>query len=298
MPEKFNTEDIMKIINNEKSNRCKILPSLTFNGFSSISDTKPSTLSWMKEQCLDWETITAAAIICSRGANKPKEHPSLLIPVDDPRLVFTKILQAFGEKDVPSKIEATAIIGDNCKIDPSVYIGHYTVIGDNVVIGKNTNIRNHVVINSDTEIGENTLIKSHCVIGEKGYGFIHENGLPIAIPHIGGVSIGNNVEIGSFTTIVKGTLGLTIIKDHVKIDDHIHIAHNVEIDEAAMIVACAEISGSTKIGKRSWIAPNATIIDRITIGDDSIIGIGAVITKNVDSNVIMVGNPGKVLKKK
>lgn len=267
-------------------------------GFSSISNTRSGTLSWMKKQELDWPNIKAGAVICLKEAKKPEGHPCILIPVENPRLIFTKILQKFAEQEITGKVEETAVIGENCQIDPSAYIGHYVVIGDNVVVGKNSVIRHHVVINNDTVIGENAIIKSHCVIGEKGFGFEIENGIPLTVPHIGGVVIGNNVEIGSFTTIVKGTLDNTILRDFVKVDDHVHVAHNVELDTGVLVTACAEISGSTKIGERTWIAPNASVIDGISVGEDVVIGMGAVITRSVEDKAIVVGNPGKVIKYK
>lgn len=52
----------------------------------------------------------------------------------------------------------------------------------------------------------------------------------------------------------------------------------------------------THIGKNVWIASNATILPGMHIGDNSVIGAGFVVTKDIPENVIAVGNPAKVLR--
>lgn len=88
----------------------------------------------------------------------------------------------------------------------------------------------------------------------------------------------------------------TIIHDNVKIDNLVHIAHNVTVHSGAFIIACSEISGSVEVGKNSWIAPNACINQKLKIGAESLVGLGAVVTKDVDSRVIVAGNPAKKIR--
>jgi UDP-3-O-[3-hydroxymyristoyl] glucosamine N-acyltransferase len=110
--------------------------------------------------------------------------------------------------------------------------------------------------------------------------------------------MGNNIEVGALTCICRGTIDDTLIGDNVKIDDHVFIAHNVQIGENSVVIAGAEVSGSVKIGKNSWIGPQSTIINGVEIGESSMVGIGAVVTKPVTNNVIVAGNPAKVLRRK
>jgi UDP-3-O-[3-hydroxymyristoyl] glucosamine N-acyltransferase LpxD len=211
--------------------RTDLVNDFTINGFSPISETQPHTISWMKEQTLNWENIKSSVVICSKSFETPDNEEIIFIPVENPRLVFTKLLTNFSQLSRSVGIMETVRVGNNCKFANDVYIGHYTVIGDNVTIGDNTEICYHVVIHDNTQIGKHCLIKSNTVIGEKGFGFdFEEDGTPIKIPYVGTVEIGNYVEIGALNTVVQATLGKTIIKDHVKTDDHIHIAHNVFID--------------------------------------------------------------------
>ena len=113
-----------------------------------------------------------------------------------------------------------------------------------MIIEEGTKINHNVVISDNVKIGKNCYIKSGAILGEDGFGFDFEkDGIPIRIPHIGSVVIGENVEIGSNTVIVRGTLNDTIIEDNVKMDDQVCIAHNCKIGKSSLVIAFAEISG-------------------------------------------------------
>lgn len=92
-----------------------------------------------------------------------------------------------------------------------------------------------------------------------------EKGCHIRIPHIGGVVIGDNVEIGALTSIAAGTIHPTKIEEACMIDDLNHIAHNCVIGQGSLTTACTEISGSATIGKHCYIAPNVTIRNSVII---------------------------------
>ena len=96
--------------------------------------------------------------------------------------------------------------------------------------------------------------------------------------------------------IARGTIGDTIIGDHVKLDDHVFVAHNVEIGDCTLVVAGAVICGSVKIGKRCWIGANSTIKEHVKIGDDAFVGMGAVVLDDVAENAVVVGNPARFLR--
>lgn len=213
------------------------------------------------------------------------------IKSDNPRLAFAKVVDKFFNfYKQESIISSSAKIAKNVTIGKNVSIGDFCTIGDNVTIGDNTILNNSVVIFNNIKIGNSCYIKSGTIIGEDGFGFDFETDkMPVRIPHLGSVVIGDNVEIGAKCTIARGTLSNTIINNDVKIDDQVHIAHNCDIGEKTVITACAEISGSVKVGKRCWIGPNVSIIQKVTIGDDVVIGIGAVVTKDIESKKRYMG---------
>lgn len=179
-------------------------------------------------------------------------------------------------------------------IHPTARIGKNVVLGSGVRIGADTVIFHNAVIGDEVEIGARCVVKSCAVIGEYGFGFERDAlGKAVRLPHIGTVVIGDDVEVGSLTTVCRGTLGDTVLRNGCKIDDHVHISHNVDVGEDAFVIACAEVSGGVKIGPRAWIAPNASILNQLTIGAGAIVGLGGVVVKSVPDGVVVAGNPAK-----
>jgi UDP-3-O-[3-hydroxymyristoyl] glucosamine N-acyltransferase LpxD len=199
-------------------------------------------------------------------------------------LVLLESLAGFAWSDADPMIHPTARIGQNVVLGRGVRIGADTVIHHNIVIG------------DEVQIGKRCVVKSGAVIGEDGFGFERDSsGKAIRLPHIGTVMIGDDVEIGSLTTVCRGTLGNSVLRDGCKIDDHVHIAHNVDVGEDAFVIACAEVSGGVKIGARSWIAPNASVLNQLCIGADAVVGLGGVVVKSVPDGAVVAGNPAKPL---
>ena len=117
------------------------------------------------------------------------------------------------------------------------------------------------------------------------------------IPHIGNVVLGNNVEIGNNSCIDRAVLGSTILHDNVKVDNLVHIAHGVVIGKNSLIIANAMVAGSATIGEHVWVAPSASILNKKSIANNAVIGMGAVVLKNVNEGETIIGNPGKPLNK-
>ena len=229
----------------------------------------------------------AVSIIVTKPDNL---GPAAAILSTNPRLDFARALAWIDEQNGIVRPTASPVI------HPTARIGRGVVLGNGVTIGANTTIHHNVVIGEGVVLGENCVVKSCAVIGEDGFGFERdENGMPIRLVHLGTVIIGNNVEIGSLTTVCRGTLGDTLIEDHAKIDDHVHIAHNVTVRSGAMIIACAEVSGGVEVGEYAWIGPNASVIQQVKIGAGSVVGIGANVIRSVDGGATVAGNPAKVL---
>lgn len=184
----------------------------------------------------------------------------------------------------------------NSQIPESVILGQNVVIETNVEIGEGTIIEHNVVIHSGTKIGKHCLIRTHSSIGGDGYGYIKTDSGLIKQPHLGGVVLGDNVEIGSNSCVVRGIINDTELRANVKVDNLVHIAHDCFIDEGAFIIASSELSGYVSVGKRSRIAPGSCVKQRVKIGDDVIVGMGAVVLKNIDDNSVVFGNPAKPLR--
>ena len=205
-------------------------------------------------------------------------------------------LKFFVKKEVPG-IHHSAIISKNSKIGKGSYVGPNTIIRDYVVIGENCNIYGNVTINDRTTIGNNVKIQSGTVIAGEGFGYLKSDKLGIInFPHIGGVILEDNVEVGANNTIDRGALSNTILRKDVKTDSLVHIAHNVVIGERTLIMANAMFAGSVTVGKDCWIAPSSSMSDTIEIGDNVTVGLGAVVLKNIPSNQTWAGVPAKKIR--
>jgi UDP-3-O-[3-hydroxymyristoyl] glucosamine N-acyltransferase LpxD len=231
---------------------------------------------------------TSAILLTAKSHALERAGPTLLS--DEPRLDFARALM------VLERWAGFVWSETECFIHPTARIGHNVVLGNGVRIGAETVIYHNAVIGDEVIIGERCIVKSCAVIGEEGFGFERDSsGKAIRLPHIGTVLIGDDVEVGSLTTVCRGTLGDTVLRNGCKVDDHVHIAHNVDVGEDAFVIACAEVSGGVKIGPRAWIAPNATVLNQLTIGADTVVGLGAVVVKSVPEGAVVVGNPAKRL---
>ncbi|MFD1244753.1 UDP-3-O-(3-hydroxymyristoyl)glucosamine N-acyltransferase [Paralysiella testudinis] len=232
------------------------------------------------------------AILVSEKPKMPMQKKTCYIYTDNPRLNFIRVLD-FLEKHI-----GFSHFDFESQIHPSVIMGSNVLIERGCKIAEDVILEHNVVIYSGTSIGKNSRIRANSSIGGDGFGFerMGEEGLPIRFPHLGGVEIGENVEIGSNTCVVRGVLSNTIIKNYVKVDNLVHIAHNCIIEEGAFVIACAELSGGVHIGRNAWVGPNACIIQKLSIGENALIGIGSVVTKSVADNAIHAGNPAKFIR--
>jgi UDP-3-O-[3-hydroxymyristoyl] glucosamine N-acyltransferase len=218
--------------------------------------------------------------------------------VDDPHNAFAYFFKENGITYLPkieeyevvngAYIAKTAIIGRNCKIFPGAYVGGEVILGDNVYIGTGTKLLGEICVGNNVVIRENTVIGADGLTTDRD-----EDGKALTIPQFGGVVIEDNVQIGALTVIGRGAIDNTIIRRGAKIDNSCFISHNVTIDEDAFIVGETIMFGSSSLGKQGYISGNATIRDGCHVGEKAKVGMGAVVTKNVDEGTVVKGNPAK-----
>lgn len=212
-------------------------------------------------------------------------RPSLAMGMSS--LAFISPLAMVG-KDV--SIHPFAYISDNVTVGkdtiiyPGVFIGEGTVIGDGCTLYANVTIREKVTV------GNRVIIHSGSVIGSDGFGYVWEGGRHYKIPQVGGVIIGDDVEVGANVTIDRATTGNTLIGRGTKIDNLVQIAHNVTIGEHSIIVAQVGIASSSEIGNFVTLAGQAGIPDHVRIADGCIIGAQAGVMGNLPKGIYL-GSP-------
>jgi UDP-3-O-[3-hydroxymyristoyl] glucosamine N-acyltransferase len=218
-----------------------------------------------------------------------------LIVVPNARLAFMRAVARFFMPESPrGGVHPSALVHETAAVHPSATIGAFCVIGPGCVVGASCVLGPSVSLLQDVELGTRVCIAGGTVIGADGFGYErNEAGELEKFPHIGGVVIGDDVEIGSNTSIDRGTLNPTRIGARARIDNQVHVAHNVTVGEDAAIIAQAMIGGSVKIGDRAWIAPSATIMNQVSIGADAVVGLGAVVVKAVPDGTTVMGSPAQ-----
>lgn len=277
-------------------------PAVLVSNALTLEEANPESLVWIKpgnSAALEkLATASAALVICDeatyQAALSKGIHKTCLL-VKEPKRIFSKLVnRLFVQLPSPGVhptafVDPGAVIGKNCYIGPFCYVGK-------AQIGDHTILHGHCHIYDKVTIGKDCIIHGGVVIGSDGFGYSRdEAGNVEKFPHIGGVVIGNNVEIGSNTCVDRGALGNTIIHDGVKIDNLVHVAHNVVLHENAFIIANAMLGGSTVVGKAAWVAPSASILQQLHIGENATIGVGAVVTKNIPAGETWTGMPARPL---
>lgn len=284
---KFTARQLSVLLNGEIEGD----PEVYIENLSKIEEGVPHTVSFLaNEHYIPYIYNTDASIIIvnrSLQLEKPVKSTCTLIRVDDSRIGFAKLLEAYNKiKNNKSGIEQPVFVSKSASLGTNIYLGAFAYIGDNAVIGNNVKIFPNSHIGDNVKIGDNTVIyagvkiysdcfigadctiHSGVVIGGDGFGFTpnSENNYQKMI-HTGTVILEDHVEIGSNTTIDRATLGATIIRKGVKLDNLIQVAHNVEIGENTVIAAQTGIAGSTKIGKNCMIGGQVGFVGHLTIAD-------------------------------
>jgi UDP-3-O-[3-hydroxymyristoyl] glucosamine N-acyltransferase len=171
-------------------------------------------------------------------------------------------------------IDPTACIGPNAYIANGVRIGRRASVGagsvllEGVQVGDDTLLMARVTLCAGTIVGERCVLQPGCVIGGDGFGHAPDRDGYVKVPQVGAVVIGNDVEVGSNSTIDRGAIGDTVIEDGVKIDNLVQVGHNVRVGAHTVMAACVGISGSTTIGKRCMLGGMVGVAGHLTICDD------------------------------
>lgn len=147
------------------------------------------------------------------------------------------------------------------------------------------------------KISKNTKIHPTAVLGVDGLKVaIGPYDEKIQFIHTGDLIIEDDVEIGALTVVHRGTLEETVIKSGVKIGAKCNIAHNNVIGENTIFAVGVLTSGSVTIGRDCWFGTGAVLVNGISICDNVVIGAGSVVTKDITTPGIYVGNPARFLK--
>jgi acetyltransferase-like isoleucine patch superfamily enzyme len=175
-------------------------------------------------------------------------------------------------------------------VDPVIHASA-VVADEDVTIGDRVRIGPGAIVLAGTTIGDDVVIGPGVVLGSTGFEVRVVDGRRRVIPHVGGVAIGDRVELQANTSVSRALFaGDTVIGPESATDNLVHIAHNVRIGARCRLAASAMIAGSTTLGDDVWIGPNATISSGLRIGDGAAVSLGAVVTRDVAPQTTVTGH--------
>jgi UDP-3-O-[3-hydroxymyristoyl] glucosamine N-acyltransferase len=261
-------------------------PDTRVTGVATLKDAQPGTISFLSNPRYRKYLVNtaAAAVVLDEAASA--DCPVAALVAANPYAAYARIaawlhpepaavagVHPSAVVDPSARVAASATIGPHAFIDAGAEIGARTVVGAGsvvgaeCVIGADTRLAARVVLYRRVRIGVRCLIHSGVVLGADGFGIAQDRDGWVKVPQLGGVRIGDDVEIGANTTIDRGAIDDTVIEDDVKLDNQIQIGHNVRIGAHTAIAGCVGISGSTTIGARCMIGGMAGIAGHLEICD-------------------------------
>jgi len=281
---------------------CELIgdPDVEVSGVASLSNADSASLTFLSNSNLKEQlssTKAAAVILRPEDAD---DSPVAALLHDDPYACYARMaavlhpLPAFDPGihesavvDASANVAETAclapnvVIGERSVIGENVYVGPGAVIGPDCTVGDGCRIIANVTLARATHIGKRAILHPGVVLGSDGFGNAMTSEGWVKVPQVGGVVIGDDVEIGANTTIDCGAIGDTIIEDGVRIDNLCMIAHNVRVGAHSALAAMVGIAGSTTIGSRCMLAGNVGVVGHISICDDVVVLAKAVVSKDI-----------------
>lgn len=255
-------------------------------GLGTLSGAQAGQLSFLSNQSYidQLSTTQASAVIVDQRFVEASPVNALIS--DHPYVSFAYASELFSSRPkVEPGVHESAYVAASAKISPSAHVGANAVIedeveiGDNVFVGPGTVVGRRSVIGSDCVLhanvtlyhsvclGSRVCIHSNAVIGADGFGFAFDGEKSIKIQQLGGVRIGNDVDIGAGTTIDRGAIEDTVIDQGVKIDNQVQIGHNTQVGAHTVICGCTAIAGSAKIGKYCVLGGASGMVGHLSLAD-------------------------------
>jgi UDP-3-O-[3-hydroxymyristoyl] glucosamine N-acyltransferase len=292
---------------------------LVITEVDSIEHAGPGALTFIRSgrYASQWSQSRATAALVTRGVPVAGHDPvrRALLIVDNADVAMLGLLRLFSpERRSPAPgVHPTAVVDASATVGQGVHIGPYCTVGAGATIGDGSVLVAHVFLGDNTSIGPITtlhpgvrvldgctigsacIIWPNTVIGADGFGYLPapDGRGYLKIPHIGGVTIGDGVEIGAGTCIDRGKFGQTTVGDGTKIDNLVQIGHNCHIGRACILCGMCGLAGSVTLGDGAVIAGAVGITDNITIGARSTITAKSAVMCNVPPGQVWFGYPAR-----
>ena len=270
------------------------------HGVASLHNAPPGSLSFLSNNAFKPQLATTEAAAVVLRLADADDYPTACLIHENPYACYARIagalhppppiaagiheranVAASAKVSASAQIAANATIAEGVVIGDNCYVGPGCVVGSGCEIGPGSRLLANVTLMRNVVLGARGLIHAGTVIGCDGFGNAMSPEGWVKVPQLGGVKIGDDVEIGANCTIDLGALGDTVIDNGVRIDNLVHMAHNVRIGEHSAIAGQCGFAGSAVIGKRCMFGGQAAVTGHVTLCDDVIVNGQSAITKSI-----------------
>jgi len=295
--ETISTDEIIgKIISiANREGQCEIMGSreVTLDGVGDSRKSCKSKLLFGSKDSLNSRSDISNSVVITNSAIETFDLKSnCCCIVDDPRSVFIDVLIWLMEKTGFDTHYSG--FSDQAKVSNHAKVSDKAIIEPDVEIGAGSIICAGAVIKSGTRIGSDCTIRENAVIGCDGITVYRANsGKLQKFPHLGGVEIGNNTEVGAGTIVSGGILAPTRIGEDVIVGNICNVGHGASIEDGVWMSVGSLVGGHTVIRTKATIAMGVTIRDNLEIGESASLGMGSVVVKSVGAGHSVFGNPAK-----
>ena len=269
-----------------------------YKGFSDGRNAEAETICFVDRVPSNVDAVanlTDVLVITTRELHQSFPDSSAIY-TKDPRALFIELMGFFEREKRCMPFTSQAAI-QMPTIDPEAVIDDNAILEEGVSVGKGSVISAGCVLKRGTVVGENCIIRENCTIGCNGIAlYKSRDGKTLRFPHLAGVSIADNVEIGAGAVLVRGTLTNTVVGDSTVIGNLCNIGHGVVVGKKVWMSVGSLIGGNCAIGDNTTIGLGVNLKDNLKIGENVSIGMGSVVTKNLPSGVSVFGNPAKKMR--
>lgn len=268
-------------------------------GYSSLTRYKPGSFTWIKtrKNIPEGMDLSRLALVFVAEEVEAGAAPNVIRSPESKRAFFSAIEHFYAREEERPAIGQFTYISPGVKLGKNVRIGHNCTLDGDITIGDGTVIWNNVVIVNRVRVGKDCEIQSGTVIGHDGYAYTEDaDHKKTMVRHFGGVVLGDRVHLGMNNVIARGVIDDTVIGDGTKMADLCHIGHNNQVGQDVSFISGGVVNGSCSIGKNAYIS-TSVLRNQTTVGENAMVGMGAVVVKDVASGVTVVGNPAKPFQK-
>jgi UDP-3-O-[3-hydroxymyristoyl] glucosamine N-acyltransferase len=260
-------------------------PERTIEALAPLETAGPTDLSFATDRAAAALAATGAGAVLV-GEAGVAQCPVDAVEVANPHAAFARIATLFDPASRPAAgIHPTAVVAPDARVADDAAIGPHAVIesgamigggavigsgchvGAGTRVGRDSHLVARVTVLHGVTLGERVILHPGVVVGSDGFGLAREGEGWLKVPQIGGVVIGDDVEIGANTTVDRGALEDTVIEEGAKLDNQIQVAHNVHIGAHTAIAGCVGIAGSSTIGRHCALGGGVGVAGHLTIAD-------------------------------